>query len=397
MKILLLGEYSNMHRTLRDALRRQGHDVLLVSDGDGWKDYPRDITLRRRGPGRWHSLCYVLRLVGLLPRLCGYDVVQLINPDLLHLTPRWNRWFFRFLRLANRRVSVGCYGDDYYVVRRGQADYIQMRQRAAAEGILPPFLEYTDLCVDGQPLDHDLNRQRIAAWCHSGKAALTRYVMSKADVLVACLYEYYLTYLDEEFKTRLHYIPMPIEAPTDAIGRPTDGRVRILLAIQRQRGAMKGTDRMEPLFERLAADYPDRVELLRAESIPFADYCRLLDQADVVVDQLYSYTPAMNALECMRRGKVVVSGGEEAYYTFEEARYAQRQGLNAVTPLRPIVNLRPGRDAENYALISRVLTDRDEVWRLQQQSQAYVRRYHDADVVAQAYLEAWNATATPRR
>ena len=44
MKILLIGEYSNVHATLAEGLRALGHEVTVISDGDGWKDYPRDIS-----------------------------------------------------------------------------------------------------------------------------------------------------------------------------------------------------------------------------------------------------------------------------------------------------------------------------------------------------------------
>ena len=51
MRILLLGEYSNVHATLAKGLKALGHDVTVLSNGDFWKDYPRDINLSRR-PGR---------------------------------------------------------------------------------------------------------------------------------------------------------------------------------------------------------------------------------------------------------------------------------------------------------------------------------------------------------
>ena len=47
MKILLLGEYSNVHATLAEGLRTIGHQVTVVSNGDFWKDYPRDIDMSR--------------------------------------------------------------------------------------------------------------------------------------------------------------------------------------------------------------------------------------------------------------------------------------------------------------------------------------------------------------
>lgn len=52
MKILLLGEYSNVHWTLAQGLRTFGHEVCVISNGDFWKDYPRDIDVSRV-PERW--------------------------------------------------------------------------------------------------------------------------------------------------------------------------------------------------------------------------------------------------------------------------------------------------------------------------------------------------------
>lgn len=46
MKILLLGEYSNVHNTLAEGLRQLGHQVTVASNGDFWKNYPRDIDLQ---------------------------------------------------------------------------------------------------------------------------------------------------------------------------------------------------------------------------------------------------------------------------------------------------------------------------------------------------------------
>ena len=46
MKILLLGEYSNLHNSLKQALIKMGHEVLLVGDGDGFKKYETDILIK---------------------------------------------------------------------------------------------------------------------------------------------------------------------------------------------------------------------------------------------------------------------------------------------------------------------------------------------------------------
>ena len=69
--------------------------------------------------------------------------------------------------------------------------------------------------------------------------------------------------------------------------------------------AYKGTDVMLAALERLQADFPDEVEYVTAENMPFDEYVQLLRSSDVLLDQLYSYTPAMNALQAMAQGLVV--------------------------------------------------------------------------------------------
>ena len=115
MRILLIGEYSNVHWTLACGLRQLGHQVTVLSNGDFWKDYPRDLSLVRR-PGWWGGLCYLMRLCTLLPRLRGYDVVQLINPMFLELKAERILPVYRYLRRHNRRVVLGAFGMDYYWV-----------------------------------------------------------------------------------------------------------------------------------------------------------------------------------------------------------------------------------------------------------------------------------------
>ena len=44
MRILLLGEYSNVHATLAEGLRMLGHEVTVASNGDFWKNYPSPGT-----------------------------------------------------------------------------------------------------------------------------------------------------------------------------------------------------------------------------------------------------------------------------------------------------------------------------------------------------------------
>ena len=44
MNILLLGEYSNFHNTLKKGLMKLGHNVVLAGRKDGFKGFPVDIS-----------------------------------------------------------------------------------------------------------------------------------------------------------------------------------------------------------------------------------------------------------------------------------------------------------------------------------------------------------------
>ena len=46
MKILLIGEYSNLHNSLKQGLVNNGHNVVLLSNGDGFKNYEADILIK---------------------------------------------------------------------------------------------------------------------------------------------------------------------------------------------------------------------------------------------------------------------------------------------------------------------------------------------------------------
>lgn len=365
MRILLLGEYSNVHCTLASSLKHMGHEVLLVSDGDSWKDYDRDVDLRRKRQGKIGSLLYMSDLVRLLPRLKGYDVVQIVNPVFLDVKARWNRMVFDFLKRHNGIVSVGCFGDDYFVV-----DEMSHSDK----------FDYTDMVAGHTILDNQLNRTRVANWLSEAKKSLCQHVMNEADCLMACLYEYYKVYDTDQFRSRLYYLPLPVNSVRELSRSSFSWPVRILVGIQTKRCDMKGTKAIIPLLERLASEFPDKISLDKIENLPFAEYVRRVDESDVVVDQLFSYTPAMNALQAMSMGKVVISGGEEDYYRFI--------GENE---MRPIINLRPCDDDANYETLKRCLLDESVFVRMRDDSCRFVRKYHEASNVAQQYVDIWSS------
>lgn len=375
MKILLIGEASFLHNTLKKGLVERGHRVTTMSDGNGWHDAPRDIDLRRDGRwGKLGGLGVVWQLLRHLPQLCGNDVVQIHNYQFVPLMYRWNTLLLRFLKLTNRRVVKGCFGDDPQIFRR------------QAQGVPA----YSDTYWSGQLQNAEQHRDRIAEVVEHGAEASWRKTTRMADALVACLYEYWLDYNEPPYAAKLHYIPLPMEC--EEMVRWCDGEMvkcvgndapshplTILIGLQPKRDFMKGAMKIATFVEEVARRHPGKVQIKYVEGVAYDEYMHLLAEADVLVDQLYSYTPSMNSLAAMARGTVVIGGGEEEYYEF----------IGEDT-LRPIINVRPDvPDEENIAAIERALFTDGMLERMAQESIQFVHKHHDYRLVAKQYEQLY--------
>ena len=45
MRILLVGEYSRVHNSLKEGLLKIGHEVKIVGTGDDFKNFPVDFSI----------------------------------------------------------------------------------------------------------------------------------------------------------------------------------------------------------------------------------------------------------------------------------------------------------------------------------------------------------------
>lgn len=364
MKILLLGEYSNLHATLADGLRELGHQVLVVSDGTYIYDYKRDISLSRKGTSIWSAIKYIGKLLVTLPRLRGFDVVQLINPDCFALKAERQFTLYRYLRRHNKVVVLGSFGNDWQWVECG------LNRR---------LFRYGDFNVGDRLRTNAYTQQVIKEWLHSTKGKLSRYVADDCDAIVACLYEYQAIYQDD-YPDKTTFIPLPIVPKnTDpaTFERTSPYPIKFFLGIKRILKEFRGTDIFYDALQRIKADYPDKCEVTIVEDLPFSEYEKRMNGQDFILDQAYSYTPAMNALEAMSKGVVCIGGGEPENYEI----------INE-TELRPIINILPDRENVYQALVD-IISHPEEIVRLKKESVEYVRRHHDYVKVAGRYEELY--------
>ena len=364
MKILLLGDYSNVHATLAEGLRKLGHEVTVASDGDGWKNYPRDIDFYRDLTwGKLRTLRYLWRLIKEFRKFRDYDVVQLINPIFIPLKAERMMLFYKYLRHHNKRIFLGAFGMDHYWVRAG-LDCSTFRYSDFNFG--PEVRESEDI---------DLWTNE---WLRGKKGELNQHIAKDCDGIITGLYEYQASYAPH-FPEKTQFIPFPI-VPREGLtlSDKTPQRVRFFIGIQKQRSVYKGTDIMLRTLERVAQELPEKCEMVRVENVPFAKYVELMNGSDVILDQLYSYTPAMNALEAMAQGLIVVGGAEPEHYDLMEEH-----------TLQPIINVFPNEESVYQALRDLALHP-ERIPQLKRDSINYILKHHDYVKVAQRYLEAWS-------
>ena len=119
MKILLLGEYSGIHKNLKEGLLELGHECEVASGGDMWKKIDTDINLVPRFSGIIGKAEYRINFLKLLKNIEKYDVVHLVNPFAIPWKFFPATYFTKKIsELSNLYLSAA--GDDAYFWRFGK-------------------------------------------------------------------------------------------------------------------------------------------------------------------------------------------------------------------------------------------------------------------------------------
>ncbi|OYQ33038.1 glycosyl transferase family 1 [Flavobacterium cyanobacteriorum] len=377
MKILLVGEYSRLHNSLKEGLQALGHEAVIVATGDNFKNYDVDYSiaplfftkylLPRKCKNAFYLLTGIdlektekgLRFYFLLPKLKGFDHVQLINSDALETHPRFEKWLYQKLLRQNKKMSLLVCGDETPVI-----DYLLKNE--LQPNILTPFFENPTLKNTYKyPLKYTKRNYR----------RLFDYVKANASVLVTSDLDYKIPM--ERMGYEVTHIPNPINTEKiRATAVSQRGKIVIFLGINRLSYIKKGIPYFEEALEIVKEKYPDKVKVIIAENTPYARYKKLYEEAHILLDYTYGLDQGYNALEAMAAGKVVFTGaGAEfmAYYGLND-----RVAIHAVPDAQAIAN-------DLGALID----NPEEIVAISQRARAFIEKEHHYIAIAQQYLEAW--------
>jgi glycosyltransferase involved in cell wall biosynthesis len=375
MRILLVGEYSNLHNSLKQGLEKSGHEVLLLGSGDAFKKFPVDINVRGKYAQDFFLLNALRQVIfratkydiafvetywrtkQALRNLGDFDVIQLINEYPFKTPYFFERKLVKMLRkMTKRLVILGC-GDDYlYLKNRSKLPY--------------------------NPMDALRGKQKFP-WSELYLTEKHRnyhnWIFKQKDLLITTDLDYHTIYKDENLPDYFGMIPNPVNldalaaVPFPAIA----DKIVIFHGINRSNYYKKGNDLFENALKQIKQEFEERVEIITAESLPYAEYIKKYDAAHIVLDQAYAIDQGYNALEAMAKGKVVFTGAGEAFcdfYNLPENNVAIHTIPNAE------------KIAEN---LRNLLGNPQKLVEISKNAREFVEYCHDYEQIAEKYVMAW--------
>jgi glycosyltransferase involved in cell wall biosynthesis len=378
MKILLLGEYSRLHNTLKEGLISLGHNVTIVGDGDGFKNFPVDISTRpvfmdlpinrfiRKAIYKFFkfdlsALEKGLRFYFQLKRLKNFDVVQLINEKPIKTIPSFERYLLKKVFDNNQKTFLLSCGIDVISV-----DF--MLQKKFRYSLMDPYFEDPKLKPE---------YQYILDYTSKSHRRTHNLVFENISGVVASDYDYVLPM--ESHRLFRGLIPNPINC--DAIQfKPLDVENGIVFFLGINKGTYhkKGIPLFEKALEIVAEKFPKDIKVITAESLPYAEYIELYDEAHIILDQVYAYDQGYNALEAMAKGKVVFTGAEAeflAHYGLSEDEVA----INALPDVDQLVEK-----------LTWLIQNPSKIEQIGKSARAFIEKEHHYIKVAKKYLETYS-------
>ena len=377
MRILLVGEFSRLHNSLKEGLTALGHEVVIIANGDGFKNYPADLSTK----AKWCEtklgniprqiifrltrfdiarIEFGIRFYFHLNKLKDFDVVQFINEAPIQTTPSLERFLLKKLIHQNKKTFLLCCGVDYLVAQH----FIEKKERYS---IMNPYFENPkskkeyQFLLDFLSKSHKKTHQLIYQNIHG-------VIASDIDYLLPM----------QGHPKFLGLTPNPINtAAIDFSELKIDDKIILFLGINRGTYFTKGITFFEKALEIVKEKMGDRIEIIIAENLPYQTYINEYNRAHIILDQVYSFDQGYNALEAMAKGKVVFTGAEiefEKYYNLTE-----KVAINALPDVDSLV-----KD------LAHLIENPAEISTIGKRARTFIEEHHNYKNCAEDYLSKWN-------
>lgn len=373
MKILLVGEYSGVHTNLAKALRDENINVVTLSDGDSYKNFKSDITIKYNTLQSKYKIVnlilifyyYFIEFIGVkgliqilfyfnkIKRLKGYDVVQIINPVALSgFGSIVNILFIYFLKSNNKKLFLCALGDDYYWVK---SELKNSKSLFSLMGFRN-FSKYLYSLKYVYGLFFPLLNKCVVHW---------------SNKIIPGLYDYYLCYEFNEKCTEI--VPIIIYENKDAQPyKYSGGLITIFHGWQLGKEHRKGNNYFDEAINSLPDKYRKMINYEIVGNLPYDEYITKFKDCIIFFDQCLSYDKGVNALLGLRDGKVVFSGAKNSKFKNCECVIDSEPDVELIRK-KLIFLLNDPYVLESYSL----------------KSLNYIKNIHNPRVVLEKYMRIW--------
>lgn len=375
MKILLVGEFSRLHNSLKEGLEQLGHQVVLLGHNDGFKNFPIDILIEKK----WNngilkkvklalykttgfdisSYLTYLQFLKYQKECSGFDVVQLINENSFYCSYPFEEKIIANLIQNNKKLYLLSCGYDYLNVK-------YCFENPGFKSVIPLYL------------DHKIDKKsfwNILKFQTKPFKKLHDFIYNNCNGIIASDLDYHIPL--SGIKKYLGLIPNPVNvSKIEFLPLKIEDKIIIFHGINELNYLKKGNDIFEETLDIIQQKYQDKIEIITVKSIPYEDYINLYNSAHIILDQVYAYDQGYNALEAMGKGKVVFTGAEtefENYYNL-----TQKVAINAIPDVNYLVNE-----------LSFLIENPDEIIAISKRARAFVEKEHDYLQIAKQYVDVW--------
>lgn len=353
MNILLLGEYSGLHKNLKEGLLELGHDVKIASTGDGWKQIDGDINLRYQNKYLNREINKFISPFMNIKNLTNNDVLQFVEPFVIRQSTFPNKYYLNHILNNNEKTFLSACGSDSFFWKESRR---KMRYG--------PFDDNIKYDLKGK--SHWNDKPKMYNY--------NKYLAEKVNGIIPIMYEYEIAY--DEFINRKNTIPIPINIDKIKYEDNIVSNNKLVIFHGLSRYGFKGTKYVEEAFEILSKKYPNDLELIIDGKMPLNEYLNVMKKANVIIDQVSSYSMGLNALFALSQGKIVLGGAEPE--SFESLNYDSCPTINVKPSTQSIV--------EN---IERLLENRKNISKLGFEGRQFVEKHHNYIDIAQRYVDTW--------
>lgn len=376
MKILLVGEYSLLHNSLKKGLLELGHEVILIGNGNGYRAYPVDYNHEAKFltkkvfliPRKIFFRLFKFDIVGIeygfrfylhLSKLKNYDVVQFVNEAPIKTFKSLELLFIKKIFHSNKKSFILSAGIDYLTLKF----YIENKNY---KSLMIPFFANPKLKEHLQFFDY----------FSKGHTKIHNFITTHFNGLMATDFDY----VEANKSSRIYkgFIPYPIDIDKLKFEPLViEEKIVIFLGISKYSYHQKGIIYFEKALELIREKYNQRVEIITANTIPYPEYINLYNKSHILIDQCTSQDQGYNALEAMAKGKVVFTGAESDFTQYY--KITERVCINAIPNVDYLVNE-----------LSFLIENPEEIIAIGKRANDFVIREHDCVKIAEKYLNIWS-------